>query len=599
MIKYLLKPVKLFLITTIFLLIISCSGLIGEGTSKDSNVDLEKDLSQVTENVNKLNNEESINNPNSNKESSAKKSSSENDSDINSNPKDKKNVDTKLKTGGILRRLWSDPPTLDPHLSSDTTSSGIVVEIHSGLVTLNPQLEIIPDIAESWEISDDLLTYRFIIRDDAVFHDGKKITANDFKWSFERAANPKTASPVADTYMSDIVGVDEVLDGNRFDISGVKVIDQYTLEITIDEPKAYFLAKLTYPTAYVLDKENVLNGGSNWADKPNGAGPFKLKEYKVGERLILERNQNYHLGAPKLNRIVMNLAGGQSMAMYENDEIDITGVGMLDLERVLDLNNPLSNEIVVAPPSFSISYIGFNTNVNPFDDIYFRKALTHAINKPLISSEVLSDLVIPAFGILPPGFPGYQNDLKGLEYNPDLAREFLEKSKYADPSSRDRIVITVPGSGGNIGIDLEVIINMWSEELGIEVEIQQVEWATYLEDLQKRKFQAFGGLGWEADYPDPQDFLDILFHTESELNHGGYTNEIIDKLIEEARTEVDYKKRIEIYHDIEQRLVNDSPWIPLWFAGERYVLLKPYIKDYFLTPMVIPKLRYVYIDKTE
>lgn len=594
MIKCFVKFLKLFLITTILLLTLSCNSLVGEGTSKESDIDLDKDSTQVTENITKSNNEESIKNLNSNKDSST-----DNDSHIKSNSKDKESTDTNSKTGGVLRRLWSDPPTLDPHLSSDTTSSGIVVEIHSGLITLNPQLEIIPDIAESWEISDDLLTYTFIIRDDAVFHDGKKITANDFKWSFERAANPKTASPVADTYLSDIIGVNDVIDGIRNDISGVKIIDNLTLEITIDEPKPYFLAKLTYPTAYVLDKENVLNGGSNWADKPNGAGPFKLKEYKVGERLILERNQNYHLGSPKLNRIVMNLAGGQSMAMYENDEIDITGVGMLDLERVLDLNNPLSTEIVVAPPSFSITYIGFNTNVNPFDDIYFRKALTHSINKPLIASEVLSDLVIPAYGILPPGFPGYQKDLKGLEYNLEIAREYLAKSKYSDPSTRDRIVITVPGSGGNIGIDLEVILNMWSEELGIEVEIQQVEWATYLEDLQKQKFQAFGGLGWEADYPDPQDFLDILFHTESELNHGGYSNDVIDSLIVEARTEVDSNKRIEIYHDIEQRLVNDSPWIPLWFAGERYVLIKPYIKNYFLTPMVIPKLRYVYIDKTE
>ncbi len=594
MIKCFVKFLKLFLITTILLLTFSCNSLVGEGTSNESDIDLDKDSTQVTENITKSNNEESIKNLNSNKDSST-----DNDSHIKSNSKDKESTDTNSKTGGVLRRLWSDPPTLDPHLSSDTTSSGIVVEIHSGLITLNSQLEIIPDIAESWEVSDDLLTYTFIIRDDAVFHDGKKITANDFKWSFERAANPKTASPVADTYLSDIVGVNEVIDGIRNDISGVKIIDNLTLEITIDEPKPYFLAKLTYPTAYVLDKENVLNGGSNWADKPNGAGPFKLKEYKVGERLILERNQNYHLGSPKLNRIVMNLAGGQSMAMYENDEIDITGVGMLDLERVLDLNNPLSTEIVVAPPSFSITYIGFNTNVNPFDDIYFRKALTHSINKPLIASEVLSDLVIPAYGILPPGFPGYQKDLKGLEYNLEIAREYLAKSKYSDPSTRDRIVITVPGSGGNIGIDLEVILNMWSEELGIEVEIQQVEWATYLEDLQKQKFQAFGGLGWEADYPDPQDFLDILFHTESELNHGGYSNDVIDSLIVEARTEVDSNKRIEIYHDIEQRLVNDSPWIPLWFAGERYVLIKPYIKNYFLTPMVIPKLRYVYIDKTE
>ena len=291
MIKCFVKFLKLFLITTILLLTLSCNSLVGEGTSKESDIDLDKDSTQVTENITKSNNEESIKNLNSNKDSST-----DNDSQIKSNSKDKESTDTNSKTGGVLRRLWSDPPTLDPHLSSDTTSSGIVVEIHSGLITLNPQLEIIPDIAESWEVSDDLLTYTFIIRDDAVFHDGKKITANDFKWSFERAANPKTASPVADTYLSDIVGVNEVIDGIRNDISGVKIIDNLTLEITIDEPKPYFLAKLTYPTAYVLDKENVLNGGSNWADKPNGAGPFKLKEYKVGERLILERNQNYHLG---------------------------------------------------------------------------------------------------------------------------------------------------------------------------------------------------------------------------------------------------------------------------------------------------------------
>ena len=594
MLKLLFQIIRLIIITMILLSILSCNGLIGEGTSEESSRVVNKELERDSDRGNVSNNNISTDENNLKEKSKTNKTPGK-----IAESKDKSILDLNLKSGGILRRLWSDPPTLDPHLSSDTTSSGIVVEIHSGLVSLNPQLEIIPDIAKSWEVSDDLLTYTFKIRNNAVFHDGKKITAKDFKWSFERASNPNTASPVADTYLSDIVGVDKVLEGITENIAGVKVIDDYTLQITIDEPKAYFLAKLTYPTAYVLDKDNVLNGGKNWADKPNGAGPFKIKEYKVGERLILERNQNYHLDPPKLDRIVMNLAGGQSMAMYENDEIDITGVGMLDLERVLDTNNPLSSEIVVAPPSFSISYIGFNINVNPFDDINFRKALTYAINKPLIAKEVLSDLVVPAYGILPPGFPGYNSDLKGLEFNPDLAREYLKKSKYADPESRDRIVITVPGSGGNIGIDLEVILNMWSEELGVQVEIQQVEWATYLEDLQKRKFQSFAGLGWESDYPDPQNFLDILFHSDSELNHGGYSNKVIDELIVKARTELDYNNRILIYQDIEQNLIDDSPRIPLWYQGERYVLLKPYIKDYFLTPMVIPKLRYVYIDKTE
>ena len=187
-------------------------------------------------------------------------------------------------------------------------------------------------------------------------------------------------------------------------------------------------------------------------------------------------------------------------------------------------SEPLHEELVVAPPDFSISYVGFNASMAPFDDPKFRQALNHAVDKQLIAKEVLSELVEPAFGILPPGFPGYNPDLIGLEYDPDLARQLLEESAYADPATRPRIVVTVPGTGGTIGLDLEVVIEMWKQELGVEVEIQQVEWATYLQDLDQQKFQAYAGLGWQADYPDPQDFLDILFHTESSLNHGKYSN---------------------------------------------------------------------------
>ncbi|MDP6451849.1 MAG: ABC transporter substrate-binding protein, partial [SAR202 cluster bacterium] len=264
--------------------------------------------------------------------------------------------------GGIFRRLWADPPTLDPHLTTDTTSAGIVVELFSGLVTLNTDLQLVPDVAESWEISDDGLVYTFHIRPDAKFHDGKQITAEAFKWSIERAASPETASPVADTYLADIAGVQQVLDGELTDISGIQVIDSLTLQITIDAPKAYFLAKLTYPTAYVLDQENVEAGGRNWTDNLNGSGPFRLKEYRIGERIILERNENYYREPPYVDSVFMNLAGGQSMAMYENDEIDITGVGLFDLDRVLDPTEELNRELVVAPPDFSVSYVGFNTN---------------------------------------------------------------------------------------------------------------------------------------------------------------------------------------------------------------------------------------------
>ncbi len=496
--------------------------------------------------------------------------------------------------GGIFRRLWADPPTLDPHLTTDTTSAGVVVEIFSGLVALNTDLQLVPDIAESWDISPDGTVYTFQLRPHAKFHDGKAITASDFKWSIERAASPDTASPVADTYLADIVGVNAVLEGDSTDISGIKVIDDHTLQIAVDAPKAYFLAKLTYPTAYVLDRENVEAGGRNWTDSPNGSGPFRLKEYRIGERIVLERNENYYKEPPFVDSVLMNLAGGQSMAMYENDEIDITGVGLFDLDRVLDPNEELNRELVVAPPDFSVSYVGFNTEMPPFDDADFRKALNHAVNKDLIATEVLSELVEAAYGVLPPGFPGYNPDLQGLRYDGELARQLLADSKYGDEATRPRIVVTVPGTGGTIGLDLEVVIEMWKQELGVEVEIQQVEWATYLQDLNANKFQAFAGLGWEADYPDPQDFLDILFHSDSSINHGGYSNAEVDSVLELARTEPDVVKRVGLYQEAEELIINDAAWVPLWFTGERYVLIKEHVQDYRVTPMIIPKLKQVH-----
>ena len=501
-----------------------------------------------------------------------------------------------MKYGGTFNRLWADPPTLDPHLTSDTTSAGIVVEIFGGLVSFDTSLNLVADLAESWEISSDAQIYTFKIRDNAVFHNGKPVTAQDFKWSLERAASPDTASPVAETYLGDIVGVSEVLDGNSASISGIKVIDDKTIQIQIDAPKAYFLQKLTYPTAFVVDRENVEAGGRTWTDKPNGSGPFKMVEYKIGERLILERHDDYHLEPAKLKKIQMNLAGGSSMAMYENDEIDLTGISLFDLERIKDPNDPLHSDLVVANPSFSISYIGFNVEQPPFDDRSFRRALNHAVDKELIAKEVLADLVVPAYSILPPGFPGHSDDLEGLRYDPVLAKKLLSESRYGDPDMRPRIVITIPGTGGTPNLDLEVIINMWKENLGVEVEIQQVEWATYLRDLDRQKFQAYGGLGWEADYPDPQDFLDILFHTESDNNNGAFSNVKVDSLLEEARVEVDVVRRMNLYREAEELIVNDAPWLPLWFAGERHVLIKPYVKGYTITPMIVPKMRHVYIE---
>jgi len=488
---------------------------------------------------------------------------------------------------GVFRRLWQDPPTLDPHQVSDTTSAAIAVEVFSGLVSINLDLQLEPDLAERWEVSDDGKTYTFFLRREARFHDGKPVTAADVKYSLERALDPKTMSPTVDTYLDDIVGSQEKLSGKAREISGVKVLDEYTVQINIDGPKAYFLAKLTYPTAFVVDRENIHSLGNEWIRQPNGTGPFKLTSYTIGEEMILERNPYFHRGPAKLERAVFILSGGSAMAMYENGEIDITGVGLADLDRVTNPSEPLNRDLAVAPPSFDITYIGLNTSIPPFDDVYVRRSLSYAIDREIIAEQVLANLVTPARGILPPGFPGYTGKIHGLTHDPAIARELLDKSKYS--GQMPRIVMTVPGTGGAIGLDLEVIIEMWREDLGILVEIEQVEWATYLEDLNAGELQIFGGLGWQADYPDPQGFLDILFHSSSRLNHSGYQNQEVDRLLEQARTAA-WKNRVSLYNQAEQIIIDDAPWIPLWYSGERMVLIKPYVTGYRLTPLIIPKL---------
>ena len=313
---------------------------------------------------------------------------------------------------------------------------------------------------------------------------------------------------------------------------------------------------------------------------------------------MLERFDDYYGDPAMIDKVEINLAGGQSMAMYENDEIDITGVSLFDIEKLLDPSEPLNSDLVVVPPSFSISYIGFNTTPiwngepNPLSDLKFRQALNHAIDKDLIASDVYYDLIKPSPGVLPPGFPGYNENLEGLGYDPDLATRLLSESSFADPNIRPRITVTIPGTGGTIALYLEVIRDMW-KQIEVYVDIQQVEWATYLEDLDNNKLQVYAGLGWEADYPDPQDFLDILFHSESSLNHGAYSNPQVDDILESARVEQDPIERMQMYQEVEQLIVDDAAWVPLWFSGDQYVLIKPHVKGFKMTPMVVPKLKEV------
>ncbi len=501
--------------------------------------------------------------------------------------------------GGRLVLLFSDPPTLDPHITTDYLAAAIVNEVFGGLVTIDPSIEIVPDLAKEWDISPGGRVFTFRLQEDAKFHDGTPVTAEDFRWSLERAADPLTESPVTDLYLGDVVGVSDKLNGESESITGLRVVDDHTLELSIDAPKSYFIAKLTYPTGFVLDRGNVEGDDDNWIFQPNGTGPFRLERYDVGEAIVLSRNEHYHLGPPFLDEVEFILSGGDAMLMYENDEIDITGLGLTDLERVQDPANPLSTELATAPPGFSVSFIAMNFEQEPFDDVKVRQALNYAIDKREIATKVMEDSVVPAKGIIPPGFPSYNPDLRGYEFNPDKAKQLLVESKYGgDLENFPSVTISVAGNfGASVGLDLQAMLKTWQDVLGIDAEIQQTEWATFLQDVHRKRFQMFT-LTWSADYPDPQNFLDIMFHSQSDNNWMNYNNREVDSLLEAARTEQDQAARFEQYNRIEQLIVDDAPWVPLWHSTESKVLIKPSVKGYHLVPMTIPKLRFVYLDES-
>ncbi|MEE8413257.1 MAG: peptide ABC transporter substrate-binding protein [Dehalococcoidales bacterium] len=495
--------------------------------------------------------------------------------------------------GGVLNLYGIDPHTLDPAISGDATSHEYILQIFSGLLKLDDNLEPAPDIAEDWQVSKDGKTYTFNLRQNVIFHDGREVKAEDFKYSWERAANPDTGSQTAASYLGDIVGVKEVLAGESTEISGLRVVNDYTLEVTIDAPKSYFLSKLTYPTAYVVDSNNV-EAGTDWWHKPNGTGPFKLEVWNEGNRLVLERNDLYYGSPAGIERVVFHILSGVPMNMYETGEIDVTGVSTFDIDRVTDPAGPFYDELQ-SNAELSFFYIGFNITKPPFDDARVRRAFSQAVDKEKLASLVFRDMMEPAYGILPPGMPGFNDALSGLNFDVAEAKELIRKSAYGSIDNLPPITITTAGRGGRVSGDLEAIIHQWRENLGVEVKVRQLEPERFFYNLKEEKDEMFD-MGWIADYPHPQDFLEILFSTGTENNYGEYSNPEVDALLKRAGVELDTELSLELYREAEQILVDDAAMLPLWF-GRNFVLVKPHIRGYDLNPMGLVDLSGVTIER--
>jgi peptide/nickel transport system substrate-binding protein/oligopeptide transport system substrate-binding protein len=462
--------------------------------------------------------------------------------------------------GGIYRRpLEFNPKTLDPALSIDTYADTVTQQVFDGLIQFDKDLNVIPAIAKSWKISPDGLTYTFYLREGVKFHNGREVTADDFVYSFTRIIDRKSNSPAAHL-LEKVLGFNEFQDGKTTYVKGLRSLGKYIFEIKLSRPFSPFISVLGTCYFKVVPKEEIEKPVSVFSRTPIGTGPFKFVSMKEGEEILLEANPDYFDGRPYLDKIIFKIFHGapreKILIELKEGNLEESFIPPKEIEEIVKEKRYLFFQ----KPLLSLRFYGFNLWSNPLDDKKLRKAINLVIDKKFIISELHKNQFNLAKGILPSGMPGYDPKREPYPYNEALARKYLMESSY----SKEKPSIEIWSASRSEAAQKELNeIQSQLKKVGITTKINfETNWPSFESMLRANKAPIFI-YAWYADFPDPDNFLDILFHSKSRYNFVGYNNPEVDRLLDNARVERDYLKRMEMYRKIEEIVLDDAPIIPM------------------------------------
>lgn len=457
-----------------------------------------------------------------------------------------------------------DAKSLDPHATNDVASSNVMEQIYDTLVKLDENNQVVGSLAESFEVIDEL-TYKFNLRKGVKFHNGEELKASDVEYTFKRALSPLGGA------IAHIVG--------DIDPEGFEILDDYTIIIKTKTPNSAFLPSLTHKGGgVILNQKAVEEAGDSYSMNPVGTGPFKFESWAKGDQIVLTRFEDYYGEAPSFNKMIIRAipeATNRTIEL-ESGGVDIAyDITTNDIKRVEE--NP--DLKLIRKMANSATYFAFNTKKAPFDNEKVRQAIGYAIDTQTIVNAVFRGVGAPAEGAVPPNIKYFNEALGAPDYDVEKAKALLAEAGYPDGFKAK-----IWTNEKKERIDMCTIIQNQLKEVGIEVEIQVLEWGAYLEGIKNGEHEMFM-VGWSTQTPDPDMALYGPFHSsqQGKNNFSYYDNPKVDEMLEQGRLLSDSPEREAIYKELQSIIREEAPWVVM-NNGEVVVGLRSNIENFNPSP---------------
>ena len=479
-------------------------------------------------------------------------------------------------SGFLVVPLVADIQTADVHKT--TKDYEIPLNIYDRLVDIEVKedgsSEIVPSLAESWEISGDALTYTFHLRQGVKFHNGEELTADDVEYSFTRQLSVEGA--VNTDFLAQIKGASQLLEGTADQLEGFETVDDYTVTITLSEPYAGFLACLSTPGCSIYNREATEAAGDQFGLDPSvtvGTGPFRLTDWTINDQMVLTRYEDYWKGPSELPGVVIRIVPDTETQrmMFESGELDVVDLDYLP-DAVDDFTTRYPDQIV-SGPRVGTTYFTMNQNIEPFQDVRVRKAVQMAIDRQAILDALYGGRGQVENGIYPHGLYGFNSSLPEITYDPEEAKALLAEAGYANGFEMQIAADSSASEAPNQALE---IIQAQLGEIGIQAEIQNMDESTWLATRNSGEMGSFMST-WTADYNDPDNFIYTFFGTpeNTKLRSLNYSDTEVMERVQKARTIVDADERIAEYQALEEKIVTeDAAWVPMYSRTHSFAVSK-------------------------